>query len=134
MDLKWRGKIKKEAIFTQKAPAAMGPYSQAVKAGEFIFVSGQIPIEPSTGKLVGGTIEEQTSRALENIKTILEAAGSSLDKVVKASISIKDMGDFQVINKIYGQYFTKDPPARACVQVAKLPLGAKLEIEVIALV
>lgn len=122
----------KETIITKKAPAAIGPYSQAIKAGELIFVSGQIPIDPLTGKLVVGSIESQTRQCLENIKAILEAAGSSLDRVVKATVFIKDMDDFQAINEIYSQYFINDFPARVCVQVAELSLGAKVEIEVIA--
>jgi 2-iminobutanoate/2-iminopropanoate deaminase len=122
----------KEVIITRKAPAAIGSYSQAVKVGELIFVSGQIPLEPSTGKLVKGGIKEQTRQALENVRAILEAANSSLDKVVKATVFIKDMDDFQAVNEIYSQYFANDFPARVCVQVAKLPLGAKVEIEVIA--
>lgn len=132
IDVKWRLKMKKKAIITKKAPAAIGPYSQAIKAGEFIFVSGQIPIDPSTGELVEGSINEQTRQALENIKAILEAADSSLDRVVKATVFIDDMDDFQAVNEIYSQYFVNDFPARVCVQVAKLPLGARVEIEVVA--
>lgn len=119
-------------ITTKKAPTAIGAYSQAIKAGELIFVSGQIPIKPSTGEMVEGGIKEQTKQALENIKAILEAAGSSLDKVVKATVFIDDMSNFQAVNEIYSHYFVNDFPARVCVQVAKLPLDAKVEIEVVA--
>lgn len=126
--------MEKEIVFTRKAPVAIGPYSQAVKAGGFIFVSGQVPVDPATGELVGETVEEQTSQSLENIKAILTAVGVSLDKVVKASVFIKNMDDFEAVNKIYSQYFAEHFPARVCVQVAKLPLDAKLEIEAIALV
>ena len=124
--------MKKEIIVTKKAPAAIGPYSQAVKVGEFIFVSGQLPIDPSTGKLVGGDIENQTRQCLENLKSILEAAGSSLDKTVKVTVFLKDMDDFSEINKVYKQYFTKDFPARCCIEVAKLPMDTGVEIEATA--
>jgi len=124
--------MKKEIITTEKAPVALGPYSQAVKVGKFIFVSGQIPIDPSTGKLVGEGIEEQTKQALENIKAILEVAGSSLDEIVKVTAFIKDMDDFVAMNKVYAQYFSGNFPARCCVQVSKLPMDVKLEFEVVA--
>lgn len=126
--------MKKEVVSTQKAPVAIGPYSQAVKAGELIFVSGQIPINPSTGELVGENIEDQTRQSLENIKAILEAADSSLDRIVKVGIFIKDMDDFSAINSIYKEYFTDSFPARCCVQVSELSMGAKVEIEAIALI
>lgn len=125
--------MKKEAVVTKKAPVAIGPYSQAIKGGDLIFVSGQIPINPLTAELVGESIEDQTRQSLENIKAILEAADSSLDRIVKVSMFIKDMDDFSVINNIYSQYFTKSFPARSCVQVSKLPTGARIEIEAIAL-
>jgi 2-iminobutanoate/2-iminopropanoate deaminase len=134
MNVKWRHKRGKEIVFAKKAPVAIGSYSQAVKAGGFVFVSGQVPIDPATGELVGETVEEQTRQSLENIKAILTAAGVSLDKVVKVSVFIKNMDDFEAVNKIYSQYFAERFPARVCVQVAKLPLDAKLEIEAIALV
>ena len=133
MIIKDRSKMKKEIISTKSAPVPVGPYSQAVKVGEFIYVSGQVSMDSSTGKLVGASIEDQTRQCLENIKAILEVAGSSIDSVVKVSVFIKDMDEFQEMNKIYGQYFTKNFPARSCVQVAKLPLDVKVEIEVIAL-
>ena len=124
--------MKKEIIVTKKAPAAIGPYSQAIKVGEFVFASGQVPIDSSTGKLVGGNIENQTRQCLENIKSILEAANSSLDKTVKVTVFLKDMNDFSEMNRVYKQYFTKDFPARCCIQVAKLPMDADIEIEATA--
>jgi 2-iminobutanoate/2-iminopropanoate deaminase len=122
----------KVVINTKKAPAAVGPYSQAIKTGELIFVSGQISINPSTGEMVKGNIKEQAEQTLENIKAILEAAGSSLDRVVKATVFIDDMSNFQAVNEIYNHYFVNDFPARVCVQVSRLPLDAKVEIEVVA--
>jgi len=125
--------MKKEIIVTKKAPAAIGPYSQAIKAGEFVFVSGQLPIDLSTGKLVEDNIKNQTRQCLENIKSILEATGSSLDKTVKVTVFLKDMDDFPKMNKIYKQYFDKDFPARCCVEVSRLPKDAEIEIEAIAI-
>ncbi|MBD7912373.1 MULTISPECIES: Rid family detoxifying hydrolase [Clostridium] len=123
--------MKKEVVFTEKAPKAIGPYSQGVKVGELIFTSGQIPLVPESGVMVT-EIKEATKQSLENVKSILEAAGSSLDKVVKVVVFIKDMDDFPVINEIYGEYFKENTPARSLVQVAKLPKDALLEIEAIA--
>ncbi|MCD6473134.1 RidA family protein [Candidatus Aerophobetes bacterium] len=125
--------MKKEIIVTKKAPAAIGPYSQAIKAGEFVFVSGQLPIDLSTGKLVEDNIKNQTRQCLENIKSILEATGSSLDKTVKVTVFLKDMDDFPKMNKIYKQYFDKDFPVRCCVEVSRLPKDAEIEIEAIAI-
>jgi len=122
----------KVIINTKKAPAAVGPYSQAIKTGKLIFVSGQIAINPSTGEMVNGNIKKQAEQTLENIKAILEAAGSSLDRVVKATVFIDDMSNFQAVNEIYNHYFVNDFPARVCVQVSRLPLDAKVEIEVVA--
>lgn len=122
----------KEIIKTSSAPAAIGPYSQAVKMGDFLFASGQIPINPQTGELVDGGIEAQAKQVMENIKQVLLAGGCDLDKVIKTTIFILDMGDFAAVNKIYGEYFTKDLPARSCVAVAKLPKEALVEIEVVA--
>lgn len=121
-----------EPIFTEKAPAAVGPYSQAMKAGNMLFVSGQIPFVPSTMKLVSQDIKEQTRQSLENVKAILEEAGASLNDVVKVGVFIKDMNEFAAINEVYSEYFNKNKPARACVEVARLPLDVKIEIEVIA--
>ncbi len=122
----------KKVISTANAPQAIGPYSQAIEAGGFVFVSGQIPLIPSTGELVEGSVEVQTARVLENLKAILEAADSSLESVVKTTVYITNMDDFAKVNGIYGQYFQEDPPARVCVEVSKLPKGALVEIDVIA--
>ena len=122
----------KKVISTAVAPKAIGPYSQAIEAGGFIFVSGQIPLIPATGEIVEGSVEVQTARVLENLKAILEAAGSSLEAVVKTTVYITNMDDFAKVNGIYGQYFQENPPARVCVEVSKLPKGALVEIDVIA--
>ncbi len=121
-------------VKTDKAPAAVGPYSQAVIAGNLVFCAGQIPLDPATGNVVPGGIEEQTTRVCENIKGVLAGAGTSLDKVVKASVFLKDMNDFAGMNKIYASYFTKDFPARSTLQVARIPKDCLVEIEVIALI
>ncbi len=122
----------KERIATDKAPAAIGPYSQAVKVGNLLFTSGMIPIDPATNTLVEGGIEVQAERALENVKNLLEASGSSLDKVVKTVVFIKDMNDFAKVNEIYAKYFTENYPARSCVEVARLPKDVLIEMEAIA--
>ncbi len=122
----------KKTIETKKAPAALGPYSQAVIAGDFLFVSGQIPYIPETMTLISEDVQEQTKQALENVGAILEEAGCSFDDVVKASVFIKNMDDFGKINEVYEKYFAKSKPARACVEVARLPKDVKVEIEVIA--
>ncbi len=122
----------KKVISTAEAPQAIGPYSQAVEAGGFVFVSGQIPLIPATGELVEGSVEVQTARVLENLKAILTAAGSSMEAVVKTTVYITNMDDFAKVNGIYGQYFQENPPARVCVEVSKLPKGALVEIDVIA--
>ena len=122
----------KEIIATDKAPAAIGPYSQAVKVGNLLFTSGMIPIDPATNTLVEGGIEVQAERALENVKNLLEASGSSLDKVVKTVVFIKDMNDFAKVNEIYAKYFTENYPARSCVEVARLPKNVLIEMEAIA--
>ena len=122
----------KKVISTANAPQAIGPYSQAIEVGGFVFVSGQIPLIPATGELVEGSVEVQTARVLENLKAILEAAGSSLENVVKTTVYITNMDDFTKVNGIYGQYFQENPPARVCVEVGKLPKGALVEIDVIA--
>jgi len=124
----------KKIISTAKAPAAIGPYSQAIQVGNTIYVSGQIPFVPETMTLVSEDIKEQTKQALENVKAILEAAGSSLNDVVKASVFVKDINDFAAINEVYGTYFNENKPARALVEVARLPRDVKIEIEVIAVV
>lgn len=124
--------MKHEAIATAKAPAALGPYSQAVKAGNMLFVSGQIPFVPETMELVSEDVQKQAAQSLENIKAILEEAGATFDDVVKSSVFIKDMNDFAAINEVYAEYFGENKPARACVEVARLPKDVKVEIEVIA--
>lgn len=124
--------MKKEILSTSKAPAAIGPYSQGVKIGNFIYTSGQVPFVPETGALVEGDIQAQTKRSLENIKAILEAANTSMDNVVKTTVFIKDMNDFGKVNEVYAQYFTDKQPARSCVEVARLPKDVSVEIEVIA--
>jgi 2-iminobutanoate/2-iminopropanoate deaminase len=122
-----------ESIQTDRAPQAIGPYSQAIKANGFIFASGQIPLDPATMRIVEGGIEEQTGRVLENLKAVLEAAGSSLDHVVKTTVYLADMGEFAAMNEIYARYFGATKPARATVQVARLPRDVKVEIDVVAL-
>lgn len=124
----------KEIISTSHAPAAVGPYSQAVRVGNFIYSAGQIPLVPETGKLVEGDIKAQTQQVMQNLSHVLQAAGSNLGNVVKTTIFITDMADFAAINEVYGSFFTDAPPARSTVQVAALPLGANVEIDVVALV
>ncbi len=119
-------------IYTENAPAAIGPYSQAIKTNGFVFTSGQIALDPATGEVVAGGISEQTVRICENLKAVLAEAGSSLDKVVKTTCFLADMNDFSAFNNIYGQYFTQKP-ARSCVAVKTLPKGVLAEVEVIAL-
>ena len=119
-------------IQTDKAPAAIGPYSQAVRAGSFLYCSGQIPLSPATGELVSGGVAVQTQQVMENLLQVLKAAGSSYDAVVKTTIYLADMGDFSIVNEIYGRYFTGIAPARATVQVAALPKGALIEIDAVA--
>jgi len=126
--------VKKVIISTEEAPSAIGPYSQAVKAGHFLFVSGQLPINPEPGDLVGGSIKEKTGMVIENIKVILEKAGADLDSVVKTTIYLTDMSDFSAVNSIYTRYFGNSLPARSTMQVAALPKGAEIEMEVVALV
>jgi len=126
--------MEKQIISTTNAPAAIGPYSQAVKVGNLLYTSGQIPLNPATGELVIGDVKKATERSMENVKAILEAAGTSLDRVVKTVVFIKDMNDFAAVNEVYGSYFASNPPARSCVEVARLPKDVQVEIEVIALV
>lgn len=125
-------KMSKKTISTSKAPQAIGPYSQAIQAGSFIFISGQIPIDPVSGELLSGDINSQTKRVLDNIKGVLEAIGSSLDSVVKTTIYLRNLGDFNSVNEVYGSYFKKEPPARATVEVSRLPKEAGVEIEAVA--
>ena len=121
-----------EIISTEQAPKALGPYSQAIKAGGFIFCSGQIPIDPAANAVVATTIEDQTRQAITNLGNVLRAAGSSLAKVVKTTVFISDMNDFAALNGVYAEMFGETKPARSCVQVARLPKDVKLEIEAIA--
>ena len=123
--------MKREVIHTNNAPGAIGPYSQGIIVGDFVYTSGQIPINPATG-VMETDIKLATKQSMENVKAILEAAGTSLENVVKTSIFLKDLNDFAVVNEVYGTYFTENPPARSCVQVAKLPKDAVIEIEAIA--
>jgi len=123
----------KRVIKTEEAPPAIGPYSQAVIGNGFVFAAGQIPLDPRTGQLVPGDIRVQTRRVLENLKAVLEAAGSSMDRVVKTTVFLRDLNDFGAANEIYGEYFRESPPARSTVQVAKLPRDAAVEIEAVAL-
>ncbi len=121
-----------EKVYTEKAPAAIGPYSQAIKTGGMLFTSGQIPIDPATGNVVAGGIKEQSERVCKNLKEVLEAAGSSFKKVVKTTCFLADMGDFAAFNEVYGTYFT-EKPARSCVAVKTLPKNVLVEVECIAL-
>lgn len=123
----------KEIVSTTNAPGAIGPYSQAIKAGGMVFCSGQIPIDPATGEFVSDVVSEQTEQVLKNLSEVLNAAGSSLDGVVKTTVFLADMNDFAEMNDVYGRYFSANKPARATVQAARLPRDAKVEIECIAL-
>ena len=125
--------MEKSVISTNNAPAAIGPYSQAIKAGNLVFVSGQIPIIPATGEILKGDIKLQTRQVLENLKNILDAAGSCVDNVVKTTVFMKDLNDYTAINDVYKEFFTDKPPARAAVQAARLPRDVGVEIEAIAL-
>lgn len=121
-------------IATPNAPAAIGPYSQAVVSNGFAFLSGQIPLDPATGQLIAGDIAAQTERVIENLKAVLEASGSSLAQVVKTTVYLKDMGEFARMNEVYARYFPADPPARATVEAARLPRDVRVEIDCIATV
>jgi 2-iminobutanoate/2-iminopropanoate deaminase len=123
----------REQISTTAAPAAIGPYSQAIASGDFVFASGQVALDPATGQLLQGDVREQTRLALRNVQAVLEAAGSSLDGVVKTTVFLTQMADFAAMNEVYAEAFTSAPPARSTVAVAELPRGARVEIEVIAL-
>jgi 2-iminobutanoate/2-iminopropanoate deaminase len=123
----------REVVSTKDAPQAIGPYSQAIKANGFVFTSGQIAIDPVTQQVVAGDVAAQTDRVLRNLSEVLEAAGSGLGKVVRSTVFLKNMNDFAAMNRVYGQYFSSDPPARATVEVARLPKDALVEIDVIAL-
>ncbi|HML37615.1 MAG TPA: RidA family protein [Bacillota bacterium] len=126
--------MKKELIATEKAPAAIGPYTQGIKAGELVYTSGQLPINPQTKELVNDDIKRASAQSLENVKAILEQAGTSMDAVIKTTVFLKDLADFDAFNEVYATYFPENSPARSCVQVAKLPKDAMVEIEAVALV
>ena len=121
-----------QVITTDNAPQAIGPYSQAIKHNGLVFVSGQIPLDPETMTLVTGSIKDQTRRVLNNLKAILEAAGTNMERVLKATVYLKDMADFEEVNQVYSEFFSQHKPARACVQVARLPKDVAVEIEVVA--
>jgi 2-iminobutanoate/2-iminopropanoate deaminase len=123
----------RDIIATDKAPGAVGPYSQAVRTDQLVFTAGQIPIDPATGELVGGSIEDQARRVLDNVKAVLEAAGTSLNRVVKMTVFMTHFEDFKRMNAVYAEYFPEAPPARSAVQVSALPLGADIEMEAVAL-
>lgn len=123
----------KEAISTERGPKAIGPYSQAIRANGFIFISGQVAFDPATSQIVEGDAARQTARVLDNLKAIIEAAGSSLEHTVKATVFLKDMNDFSAMNEVYARYFSKNPPARSTVEVARLPRDVRVEIDLIAL-
>jgi 2-iminobutanoate/2-iminopropanoate deaminase len=122
----------RDVVLTERGPKPIGPYSQAVRANGFLFASGQVAFDPATSKMTGTDVAQQTERVLENVKAILEAGGTNLHHVVKTTVFLKDMNDFKAMNEVYGRYFTGAPPARSTVQVARLPMDALVEIEVIA--
>ncbi len=124
----------RQAVVSDAAPKAIGPYSQAIRAGSLLFLAGQIPLDPATGALVAGDVAAQTHRVMQNLKAVLEAAGASFDAVVKTTIYLADLADFKAVNEVYGSYFTPPAPARATIQVARLPLDARVEIDAIALI
>ena len=123
----------REVIATEQAPQAIGPYSQAIRAQGLIFTSGQIAIDPATAQIIAGDVSAQTDRVLKNLAAILQASGSSLEKVLRCTVFLKNMGDFAAMNEVYGRYFNQAPPARSTVEVARLPKDATIEIDVIAL-
>lgn len=124
--------LKREVISTEHAPAAVGPYSQAIRLGNVVYTAGQIALVPETGQLIEGGIEAQTEQVMRNLGQVLEAADSSLAHVIKTTIFVTDINDFATVNQVYGRFFVKEPPARSTVQVAALPLGASVEIEAVA--
>jgi 2-iminobutanoate/2-iminopropanoate deaminase len=124
---------KRNVVATTEAPDAVGPYSQAIATDDFVFTAGQIPINPASGEVEAGTIEDQTRQVLSNIDAVLRAAGSSLNRVVKMTVFMTDLGDFQAMNGVYAEFFPADPPARSAVQVVALPLGVQIEMEAVAL-
>ena len=125
--------MQKEVIITENAPAAVGPYSQAIAAGQLVYTAGQVALDKASGKLVEGGVQAQAQQALENLKAVLEAAGSGLDRVIKTTVFLQSMTDYAAVNEVYGRYFAGSAPARSAVAVAALPLGALVEIEAVAL-
>lgn len=125
--------MSKEIVSTDRAPAAVGPYSQAVRTGNLVYTAGQIPLDPATGKMVEGDVQAQVEQALGNLQAVLEAAGSGLEQVIKTTVFLQNMDDFADMNEVYARFFSGDPPARSAVEVARLPLGALVEIEAVAL-
>jgi len=126
------GKVEKKVVYTEKAPKPIGPYSQAIIAGDFIFTAGQIPIDPKTNQVVQGDIKEQTRQVFENLRAILEEAGATFDDVVKVTVYMKDLSEFPAMNEVYSEYFKSSPPARTTVEVSRLPRDVKIEIDLIA--
>lgn len=126
--------MNKEIIYSKNAPAAIGPYAQGIKVGNLLFISGQLPINPKTGELLTGDIQAQTKQVIENLKAIIEEAGATLEDVVKTTVFLKDMNEFSLVNEVYGEYFKENPPARVCVEIARLPKDAQVEIEAVVLV
>jgi len=124
----------RDIIATDQAPGAVGPYSQGIRTDQFVFTAGQIPLDPATGSLVEGPIEDQTRRVLDNVRAVLQAVGSGLDRVVKMTVFMTDFGDFKRMNAVYAEYFPDAPPARSAVQVSALPLGVDIEMEAVALI
>lgn len=124
----------RDIIATTNAPGAVGPYSQGIRTEQFVYTAGQVPIDPATGALVTGSIEDQTRRALENVKAVLEAAGTGLERAVKMTVFMTNLGDFKRMNAVYAEFFPEAPPARSAFEVSALPLGADIEIEAIALI
>ena len=122
----------RQAVATDKAPKAIGPYSQGIKAGNLLFISGQVPIDPATGNIIEGDIKAQTDRVMRNLSAILDAAGASMDHVVRCTVYLADMNDFAAMNDVYGGYFSSPAPARSTIQAARLPKDARVEIDVIA--
>jgi len=123
----------KQIVHTDRAPAAVGPYSQAIIANGFVFTAGQIALIPAEGKLLDGDVQAQTRQVMQNLQAVLEAAGTSLDSVVKATVYLANIGDFAAVNEVYGEFFPQNPPARSAFEVANLPLGALVEVEAVAL-
>lgn len=128
------GKTTKEVISTEGAPKAIGPYSQAIRAGGLLFTSGQVAIDPATQQVIAGDVSAQTDRVLKNLSAILQASGSTMEQVLRCTVFLKNMGDFAAMNEVYGKYFKESPPARSTVEVARLPKDVLVEIDVIALV